>query len=332
MKTWSRVALVLVVLGTVLFGGCSQVAEKAVEQTTGVQVSQKGDVVTVKGKDGESATFGKLPEQLKDFPIPQGFTFDAGLVMTQDGKAVANASWKGKSRSDSVVEFYRKGLADKGWKEGMSVGDKQGMLLLFTKGDEALQVVVADSEGKGEIDLNVSTWKDPSLVADVAKMTPVSVSSGGTSATVAGGGSGAATAKPSSTPVPEPTAAQAKAVPTPTLEPPKTTDASALPAEIKALPQPSGFSPLKDGSIRVAEAGKFKMAAARLVGKGSVKEVGEFYQKALVGAGWSEEQFMAGEDEVLATFANGKEKLELILVIQKAEAGTEITVEVGAAE
>ncbi len=147
----------LVVMGMVVLvlasAGCQQAAEKAtqkaVEQATGVQISQKGDQVTLKGKDGEAITIGsQVPDELKNFPVPQGFKAakDGFGSMSSKGDALSVGSWEGSGTPDSVLEFYKKTMPGQGWTEDYSFSAEDGGQIGYTKGRNQAVVTVDKSD------------------------------------------------------------------------------------------------------------------------------------------------------------------------------------------
>ncbi len=134
--------------------GCQQVAqkatEKAVEQATGVQVSQRGDTVSVKGKDGESYTFGsQTPDELKNFPVPQGFNADQGGgagVISKGNEKMAMASWKGTGNVQSVSDYYKKIMVDQGWTQEMAQDLGDMAQLSYTKAQDHAVVTISKAD------------------------------------------------------------------------------------------------------------------------------------------------------------------------------------------
>jgi hypothetical protein len=310
-----RFAVLVVALTALLVSGCAQVAQKAVEQATGVQVDQKGEAFTIKGKDGESVNFSsETPAELKDFPIPQGFKLDSSGSMTSNGDKVSVASYKGKGALDTTVAFYQSKLPGLGWKEEGNFMTDTGGMINYTKGDtDGLTVTVS----KDNENLDVSVLLGKSKTGANSKLTATAQAASASSNSTA-----------NATPTP---ASEIKATPKPgatsTPAPPITTSASAIPAELKDLPMPPGFDPIKDGMMRIAEGGKFKAATARFHGNAELKTVGEFFQTSLPAKGWTEDETMDGEDQVVASYTNDTAGLQLVVVAMKDDTGTEINLQ-----
>lgn len=319
-----RVAVVALAVLAVLLSGCQQAAQKAVEQATGVQTSQKGDTVTVKGKEGETVVISsQVPEEFKSFPVPQGFKLDSSGTMTQGGDKLSVASWKGNSTFQAVQEFYQKAMPGQGWKEEASFATDTGGMLSYSKGDQNGLTITYGKEGD---DITITAMLGKSTAKPSGSGTTSGSSASGSAAKPAGSDASsgakptAAAGRPEPTPKPEAT---------PTPEAPKTTDASALPAELKDVPVPSAFAIVKDSVMRQAEGGQFKAAEARWFGKTSLKETAAFYAKTMPGKGWNEDSSEGGEDSAsfLYTnlYTNAKDSdLTLEIEVEKVEAGTEI--------
>jgi hypothetical protein len=98
---------------------------------------------------------------------------------------------------------------------------------------------------------------------------------------------------------------------------PKLVDASTLPAELKAIPIPSGFGVVEDSVLRTASRGVFVEAWAELFGKMKIKDVHAFYAKALendweiadesVSTGYLQNAYTNIEDESLILYLNAEE-------------------------
>jgi len=300
MWRWLMVSVALLAL---LLSGCAQAAQKAVEQTTGVKTDQKGDAVTITSKEGTAVTFtSNMPEELKDFPVPDGFKFDSSGSMSSGEDKLAAANWKGKSDYKTVSDYYKKAMADKGYKEDFTVDTDTGGMRNYSKGDISLTVTFDREKGQDEMTISVLLGK--------SKRTPTPPP----------------TKEAEATDTPEIPEATPTAGPTETPEPPAAADASSLAPELKDVPVPSGFTLLKDGTMRIAQGGSFKSATARYLGKASVKEAGQFYKSAMAGKGWDETQFMEIEDGVVGAYTSAQDKtLSLMISVSKGDAGTEVT-------
>lgn len=146
-----------------MLGGCAAAAEKAVEQTTGVSVSEKDDTVTIKGKDGESVTINSsMPDELKAFPLPSGFKYESGGSSTSAQGQMSIATWKGKGNIAAIGEFYKKTAADQGWTVGLTMGDGEGGQLQANAKDGKNYMISFSSQEDGEIEISVMVSKSKS--------------------------------------------------------------------------------------------------------------------------------------------------------------------------
>lgn len=94
---------------------------------------------------------------------------------------------------------------------------------------------------------------------------------------------------------------------------PKVTDSSALPAELKPLPVPSGFQVIADSAERWADGGKFQSAEAEWFGKLSIKEVADFYTRSLT-AEWDVVDEYVAQGECQLTYSNKKDEMRSLYV------------------
>jgi hypothetical protein len=139
---------IFLILVALFLVSCGQVVPKAVEGATGIQTNQQGDTVTIKGKDGESLTFSsQVPEELKDFPVPQGFKYDSSGSMSMGGDRLAVGTWTGKAAMPTVIEFYQKELPRQGWKEESNFTSDDGGLLTFSKGETDGVTITTSKDG-----------------------------------------------------------------------------------------------------------------------------------------------------------------------------------------
>ena len=119
---------------------------KAIEAGTGVKIDENSGSLTVKGKDGTEVKFNgndqsgtvtvknengevstiqaqgsgtakKLPNDFPaDFPLMSGLAIDSTWSMSQPGQGTSfQIVWKGSTKADDVVAFYRTELEKAGW-------------------------------------------------------------------------------------------------------------------------------------------------------------------------------------------------------------------------
>ncbi len=291
---------------SVLVVGCAAAAQQAVQQATGVEVKQGGNQVTVKGTDGNSVTIDStIPAELNDFPVPQGFKSEGGGSMTSGGDKMAAVSWKGTGQVQTVLDFYKTSLPGKGWKEESTFVSGDGAMLNYSKPDGYGLTVTVSADDKNNITVAVlggKSSKTPTPAAQ-AQAQPTAKPQ-------------ASSSKPEATPTPEPTTAP---------QAPATTDASAIPAELKDAPLPSGFAPVKNSATRVATGGKFQMAYVEYFGKTSVKDASAWYTSNLASKGWEVSLEQGGEDEsVFICTSKADSTLTLSINVSADDAGTNI--------
>jgi hypothetical protein len=304
------------VVALVAVTGCQRVVEtaasKAVEQSTGVQVSTKGDSITVKGKDGETVTIGGgVSAELKDFPVPPGFQpeKDGFGQMSSGGDGVSVGSWSGSLTAQAAGDFYSKTMKDQGWTEDSNMKSGEGGQWTFSKGDRQAMVTI---EGKGSSSKVTVLLGKPAGKAGAA-------AAGVAANAAASAASSAGVATPPV--VSQPAAAAAAAAPPAAA--PKTGSASSVPDELKAIPAPSGFTVVDGSTMRMAQGGKFQGATAQYFGKSTVKEVREFYKKSLTD--WNEDFAAEAGDQVTAVYSDKKGAQQLSVSVGKTDAGTEVT-------
>jgi len=298
MWRWTIVSVALLAL---LLSSCQQAAQKAVEQTTGVKTEQNGQAVTISNKEGTAVTFSsETPAELKDFPVPDGFTSDSsGSVASGEDKLMV-AAWKGKSDYQTVSAFYKQAMAEKGWKSDFTMDTDTGGMQNWNKGDLSATITFDKPKDKDEMSISV-------LMGKGKPKTPTPEATDAE--------------EPTETPEATPTEG-----PTETPAPPGAGDPSSLAAELKGIPVPSGFTLEKGSAIRMESDGKFQGATAAWYGVMSIKEASAFYKSQMTGKGWKEMMAMeTDEGATLAYTSANDEKLSLAISISQKDAGTEIS-------
>src|SRR2546423_15629902 len=159
-----RIVVISLVL---LMAGCNR--SKTVSTSNGdVKVEESGkdgqSKVTFTGKNGESMTInsegGKLPDDYpKDVPVASG----AKIVMAT---SVNNADNKGASlilesadSLDKTVAFYKKGLADNGWKNEATISAEKMTMLTASKDTRQLVIQIGQSDGKTSVTQSLGVKK-----------------------------------------------------------------------------------------------------------------------------------------------------------------------------
>ena len=154
----------IVVLSLVLLlAGCSR--SKTVSTPNGdVKVEESGKAgqssVTVTGKNGETMTInsegGKLPDDYpKDVPVASG----AKIVMATSANTADNQGsslvLETADSFDKTVTFYKKGLADNGWKIEGTISGENMTMLTAAKDNRQLVVQIGESNGKCSVTQNL---------------------------------------------------------------------------------------------------------------------------------------------------------------------------------
>lgn len=156
-----RVGGICLILIGLFLASCGGIAQQAVEKTTGIQASQKGDAVTIKGADGKDLKLSsEAPAELKDFPVPSGMTLDGTGSMEAGGSKMSVANWKGKGKTAEVADFYKKNMPAKGWKEeSVFTADDTAMLSYSKDSGESATITIAQEED-GTIDIGLLLGKN----------------------------------------------------------------------------------------------------------------------------------------------------------------------------
>ena len=154
----------IVVLSLVLLlAGCNR--SKTVSTPNGdVKVEESGKAgqssVTFSGKNGESVTInsegGKLPDDYpKDVPVATG----AKIVMATSANTADNQGsslvLETADSFDKTVTFYKKGLADNGWKIEGTISGENMTMLTAAKDNRQLVVQIGESDGKCSVTQNL---------------------------------------------------------------------------------------------------------------------------------------------------------------------------------
>jgi len=155
-RTAQLSALATIVALALLLSGCGLVAQKAVENATGVKVDQGGGKTTVTGPNGQSATIdqqsGKVPDGLPaTVPVYQGTISGSTSVNTPDGQSYTFTT---QTTDDvaTVLAWYKTQLAEKGWTVDAAavMGTDRG-LVSAKNGTTQLAVTVESGNGSSKI-------------------------------------------------------------------------------------------------------------------------------------------------------------------------------------
>lgn len=149
--------------------GCAKtIAEKVIENQTGGKVkidsNGKSGSVEIKSKDG-SIRIGenKLPADFpKDIPIYKPSKTTSSMSNTLEGKKTFVVTLTTDADIDGVTDFYKSGLAGKGWTEKSALtggdGASKFSTLAYEKGETIVTVTVtrANNDKETQMVLSVS--------------------------------------------------------------------------------------------------------------------------------------------------------------------------------
>jgi hypothetical protein len=155
------VVIALVAAMAVTVQGCQMIAQKAVEQATGVKVDKNGDQVTITGKDGTTASVGKgtVPDGWPtDVPVYAG-TITMGNKMDANGKTAFLVTLETPDAPKAVADWYQEKLTGDGWtktdRNDASAGGKEVSILVAEKGTQRVAVSATTGNGKTIVTVNV---------------------------------------------------------------------------------------------------------------------------------------------------------------------------------
>lgn len=101
-----------------------------------------------------------LPQELKDFPIPSGFSVikNSASRAAYGGKvSEVRAAWFGKSSLKAVVDFFKQSLPSKGWQEDYIEDGENNTYLSYNNGKEenriSLTIMVEKQDAGTEIEV-----------------------------------------------------------------------------------------------------------------------------------------------------------------------------------
>jgi hypothetical protein len=162
MKPLKGIAsLVFIALLAFSLAGCGFIAQKAVEQTTGVKVDQNGKSVTVTGKNGEKASVssqeGKLPDGLPtDVPVYAG-TIKASQTMSTEKGTNYIFSVETGDNITTIMAWYKKQLTDKGWTISSTVagGTDSGMVQAKKGANNNIVATIGKDSSSGKTQIAV---------------------------------------------------------------------------------------------------------------------------------------------------------------------------------
>ena len=157
--------ILLCLLSLAVLAGCNR--SKTISTPSGnvkVEESGKGgqSTVTFTGKEGEKLTFnsegGKIPDDYpKDVPVAAGAKVMMATTATNAGNFGSSLVLESSDSHDKVLAFYKKGLADNGWKIETTIAQANMTIIAATKDKRSLSLQIGESEGKTSITQIVGT-------------------------------------------------------------------------------------------------------------------------------------------------------------------------------
>lgn len=165
-----RVVCILCVAALVLLPltGCGAIAEKTVEKSTGVEINEGEDKVTVTGEDGEQVEIqggddASLPEGFpEDVPVYKDADIKMSNSITSDGKTMYSVTLETSDDVDTAGAWCKDALPKEGWNvEGdmsSTANGQSSTIISAKKGSMVLNVTVVgpDDDSKTMISLTVS--------------------------------------------------------------------------------------------------------------------------------------------------------------------------------
>jgi hypothetical protein len=197
--------------------------------------------LTVKDSQGQSVTVsGAVPDELKSFPVPDGFTVTAngsGSMSAQQG-TVAVAAWTGTGTVQTIGDFYARTLGQQGWSQQFSMNSPSGGSIAYAKGDSLATIAIDTTDSKAT---KVSVVLAKNLATPVA----------------GAANQNAPTATPASVQV---------------------STGGGVPAALSSLPVPQGFAAVPNGTANLTSGNQVNMATATWTGSSSVADASAFYK------------------------------------------------------
>ncbi len=152
----------LCVLGVammVAMGGCQAAAEKAVEQSTGVQVDKEGDSVTIETDEGKATVSGEGTEIPADWPSDVPIYPRTTVVTTVDyeveGTRNVGVTLDSTDDPKTINDWYVDEVEKSGWKITAKASTNGNYVISGTKGDQQLSVAIATDLGTPNTAVNL---------------------------------------------------------------------------------------------------------------------------------------------------------------------------------
>lgn len=152
-------ALVLCLVPLFVLAACNR--SKTISTPSGdVKVEESGkngqSTVTFTGKEGEKFTInsegGKVPDDYpKDVPVAGGAKVMMATTATNEGNTGTSLILESTDSHEKVLAFYKKGLADNGWKIETTISQPNVTIIAASKDKRNLSLQIGESEGKTSI-------------------------------------------------------------------------------------------------------------------------------------------------------------------------------------
>ena len=137
----------------------------ASSQSGSVTFGEEGSEVTITGKEGEKISVktkvgetvvydSKLSEGMKGFPVPDGFKENldgAASISASSGQKMDTGIWTGTASLQSVSDYYKKAMAEQGWKQEMVLDMGEAAQLIYSKEKEQAVVTISKEGDKTTI-------------------------------------------------------------------------------------------------------------------------------------------------------------------------------------
>ena len=132
-----------------------QVAEKAIEQSTGadVDISGEGEEVTVKTEEG-TFTAGKqeVPENFPDnIPLYPGSEIETSASSEQ----VISLSLTSQDSFTAIADYYKKNLIEAGWKITEESSLSNAAVLSFENGEQSGVIAITETEDGSSMTISI---------------------------------------------------------------------------------------------------------------------------------------------------------------------------------
>jgi hypothetical protein len=147
-------AVVSALIVALLLTGCSRPAPPAIGPPPSGQEAGPGEVTAAPSRtpDDQAAIGDQAPVELKELPIPEGFSVTSSVSRSSGGSQIVIAAWRGPGSLLAVTDFYKHSMAERGWAESyFFVDTHSGGRLAYRNGETGVLITVVESAGDVEI-------------------------------------------------------------------------------------------------------------------------------------------------------------------------------------